>query len=91
MRPAILNDLTRCIGCEACVWACKEVNELPRQPRPDRLTSDALSVVERQGDMFVRRQCMHCLDPACGDGGLLLALAQTLPVKSRKKTRPVWF
>jgi formate dehydrogenase iron-sulfur subunit len=65
MRPAILTDLTRCIGCEACVWACKEVNELPREVRPDRLSSDSLSVVERHGDLFVRRQCMHCLDPAC--------------------------
>ncbi|HXV77100.1 MAG TPA: 4Fe-4S dicluster domain-containing protein [Candidatus Polarisedimenticolaceae bacterium] len=65
MKPAILNDLTRCIGCEACVWACREVNELPVDERADRLSSGALSAVERRGDVFVRRQCMHCLEPAC--------------------------
>jgi Fe-S-cluster-containing dehydrogenase component len=34
MRPAILTDLTKCVGCKACVWACKEVNELPRDGSP---------------------------------------------------------
>jgi len=65
MQPAILNDVTRCVGCEACVWACKEVNDLPRDASPDRLSSSALTVVEQRSDTFVRRQCMHCLDPAC--------------------------
>ena len=26
---AILNDVTRCIGCEECVKACQQANELP--------------------------------------------------------------
>jgi formate dehydrogenase iron-sulfur subunit len=77
MQAAILNDLTRCVGCEACVWACKEVNELPRQSRPDRLSSDSLSIVERRDDLFVRRQCMHCLDPACVSVCPVAALQKT--------------
>lgn len=64
MKPAILTDLTRCIGCQSCSMACKEINELPRTPI-DTLSANTWTTVERQGDKAVRRQCMHCLDPAC--------------------------
>ncbi len=37
MRPAILTDVTKCIGCEECVVACKKVNHLqPDVPRLDQ-------------------------------------------------------
>jgi formate dehydrogenase iron-sulfur subunit len=64
MKPAILTDLTRCIGCSACVMACKEINGLP-EGETDELSSDTWCAVSREGDHWVRRQCMHCLDPAC--------------------------
>lgn len=64
MPAAILTDLTRCIGCEACVWACKEANELPHDDAR-QLSADTWTVVDRIGDVNVRRQCMHCLEPAC--------------------------
>ena len=28
MRASILTDVTKCIGCEKCVEACKKVNRL---------------------------------------------------------------
>jgi formate dehydrogenase iron-sulfur subunit len=91
----VLVDLTVCVGCRACVVACKEKNDLPldqadyvqlaardqlnkldpsvvtEQPK---LSADAFTVVEyhlvgEQGKepfwVFVKRQCMHCLQPAC--------------------------
>jgi formate dehydrogenase iron-sulfur subunit len=69
MTPAILTDLTKCIGCEACVLACKEVNGLPREGG-DKLSADTWTAVEHRNDaagraVHVRRQCMHCLEPAC--------------------------
>ncbi len=64
MRPAILNDITRCAGCEACVLACKEANGLPRG-EADHLSATAWTAIERHGGISVKRQCMHCLDPAC--------------------------
>ena len=64
-HASILTDLTKCIGCEACVWACKEVNELPRSGSPDTLDAYTWTAVEEHGPVNARRQCMHCLDPAC--------------------------
>ncbi|HLG18503.1 MAG TPA: 4Fe-4S dicluster domain-containing protein [Bdellovibrionota bacterium] len=65
MKAAILTDLTKCIGCEACVWACKEVNNLPREDGAKKLSATTWTNVDRIGGVNVRRQCMHCLDPAC--------------------------
>ena len=64
-NASILTDLTKCIGCEACVWACKEVNGLPRGDGAKELNSNTWTMIERHGPVNVRRQCMHCLDPAC--------------------------
>lgn len=72
-NPAILTDVTRCIGCEECVAACKKINGLPQTDAPPRIggTPDGLSadrwttVVRKPGNRFVRKQCRHCLEPAC--------------------------
>lgn len=61
----ILTDLTRCIGCERCVAACREVNDLPKDAVTDELNAYAWTVVERRGSLNIRRQCLHCLEPAC--------------------------
>jgi len=71
--PAILTDVTKCIGCEECVAACKKINGLrqndgpPREgASPDGLSADRwTTVVRRPGNHFVRKQCRHCLKPAC--------------------------
>jgi formate dehydrogenase iron-sulfur subunit len=77
MKAAILNDLTRCIGCEACACACKEVNDLPREQSADKLSATTWSIVEKRPRANVRRQCMHCLEPAC---------ASVCPVAALRKT-----
>lgn len=64
MSFAILMDLTRCQGCKACVYACKEQNELPPE-NPEQLAAETWVSIEKKAGTFVRRQCMHCLDPAC--------------------------
>jgi len=64
MTHAILTDLTKCIGCEACVWACKEANRLPPEGH-DVLSATAWTVLDRIKGVHVRRQCMHCEQPAC--------------------------
>jgi formate dehydrogenase iron-sulfur subunit len=64
MKGAILFDGTKCIGCEACVAACKEQNNLPATVDPE-LTAYTWTVVEQRDKAFVRRMCMHCESPTC--------------------------
>jgi len=77
MTPAILNDLTLCVGCKACALACKEVNELPLESGTEVLNSTTWTAVQARNGLFVRRQCMHCLDPAC---------ASVCPVSALRKS-----
>jgi len=64
MNAGILIDLTRCVGCRACVYACKEINNLPKD-EVDGLSARTWSTVEKRHGLNVRRHCMHCLNPAC--------------------------
>jgi formate dehydrogenase iron-sulfur subunit len=84
-NPCILTDVTRCIGCEECVLACQKANGLPEAETPPR-PGDPLdgldanrwtTVVRREGNRFVRKQCRHCLEPAC---------VSVCPVGALKKT-----
>ncbi|HYN38087.1 MAG TPA: hydrogenase 2 operon protein HybA [Rhodospirillales bacterium] len=87
----LLYDSTLCVGCKACVSACKTANGMPVEiaPRqkswnpglydsPKGLSGKTLNVilVYRDGAMeekdraengfaFIKRQCLHCVDPSC--------------------------
>ena len=84
---AILTDVTKCIGCEKCVDACQEANHLPReQPwrwveNIDDLSSARWTTVEskftEKGERFVRKQCLHCIDPSCVSVCIVGALKKT--------------
>lgn len=81
---AILTDVTKCIGCEACVKACQEHNKLPKE-RPwrwlnniDDLSHARWTTLRRISDeRFVRRHCRHCLDPGCVSVCIVGALQKT--------------
>lgn len=77
MSYGILTDITKCIGCEACVYACKEINGLPRERSRDELSAYTWTIVERYQDVNVRRQCMHCEEPACASACPVGALTKT--------------
>jgi len=84
MSAAILIDITRCIGCEECVLACKEENDLgPDRLRPGQQAVDGLSatrfstILRYPDDHFVRQQCRHCLEPACVSACLVGAMQKT--------------
>ncbi|MBT3343818.1 MAG: 4Fe-4S dicluster domain-containing protein [Gemmatimonadetes bacterium] len=64
MAVGILTDLTRCVGCGACEQACKEINGLPETGVAGLSASTWTSLDEVEGQS-IRRQCMHCLEPAC--------------------------
>ncbi len=83
MSVAILTDTTKCIGCLQCVSACKQVNNLGREvPRvwqkDDGLSArNWTSIIHKPGDKFVRKQCRHCLEPACASACPVGALYKT--------------
>lgn len=85
----VLVDTTRCIGCRACERACSEEHDLPV---PDIENDGALAeqrdtsetqwtLVNRfetgKGEVFVKRQCMHCWQPACAAACLTKAMFKT--------------
>lgn len=85
----VLCDTTRCIGCRACERACAKAHGLPvpdtekdgglAQPRTT--SSRQLTVVNRhdtsKGPVYVKTQCMHCWQPACGAACLTKAMFKT--------------
>jgi Fe-S-cluster-containing dehydrogenase component len=84
MSAAILIDITQCVGCEECVLACKEENDLgPDRLRPGQEAVDGLSatrfstILRYPDDHFVRQQCRHCLEPACVSACLVGAMQKT--------------
>ena len=100
LRPALemppqavgmLYDSALCIGCKACVDACKEANNMPVEipaalrgwnentwDTGESLSGKTLNVIkvyrdgtgetkdaEQNGHAFVKRHCLHCVDPSC--------------------------
>ena len=83
----MLYDSTLCIGCKACVEACREANGLEADTAyfpgelyqaPVALSARAKNVIKlyREGEKtaFMKAQCMHCVDPACTSACMLGAL-----------------
>jgi len=84
----VLVDTTLCVGCRACEGACAEANHLPAPPSDDAVleqrrdtSEDAFTVVNRTEKApgvlrHAKKQCMHCLSPAC---------ASACPVRAMNK------
>jgi len=80
-NSAVLVDLVRCMGCRACQVACKAWNDNPGEitaclgcyDNPPDYSADTWSLIQfsevednnKLHWIFPKRQCMHCLHPAC--------------------------
>lgn len=83
----ILYDSTRCVGCQSCEYACAESNGLPEPVgAPEvgiiRKTDETRRTVVNaydtsKGEIYVKRQCMHCNQPACAAACLTQAMYKT--------------
>ena len=63
-RKGLLFDAYLCVGCEACVDACKEENNHPEAETTDLSCKSYTAVIEKDG-VYTRRLCMHCEIPTC--------------------------
>jgi Fe-S-cluster-containing dehydrogenase component len=84
----MLFDPTLCVGCRACQTACKASNKLPADKveanggvydAPVDLNSTTKNIIkalptEGGGQVYVKQQCMHCVDPACVSACMMGAL-----------------
>lgn len=81
--PAMLIDLSRCVGCGNCQAACIQANNLhPTTRQMNSLNAENFTFIRRvdlEGGKtrWVKRQCMHCLDAACASACPVSALYQT--------------
>jgi formate dehydrogenase beta subunit len=75
----MLYDATICVGCNACTNACRQWNKTTSEQddrqvydAPKELSADTWTLIqlykENEEFSFVKRQCMHCVDPACVSG-----------------------
>ena len=85
----LLYDATKCIGCKSCSVACKEANDLPADATefgdglydaPTSLNEHTKSVIQLVRDegqsAYVKKQCMHCVDPGCVTACMLGAMSK---------------
>ncbi len=83
----ILYDSTRCAGCQTCETSCAEANNLPApteaiQAGIVRNTDEHHRTVvnafnSEKGEVYLKKQCMHCNEPACTAACLTQAMYKT--------------
>jgi formate dehydrogenase iron-sulfur subunit len=83
----VLYDSTRCAGCQTCESSCAEANGLPppvgtpqsgivrKTDEKHRTVINAYS--SSKGEVFIKKQCMHCNEPACTAACLTMAMYKT--------------
>lgn len=81
----MLYDSTLCVGCQACVTKCQDINFPARNPEGaqtwsnnDKLSPYTNNIIQvwhsgsgvnkdqtENGYAYIKKQCMHCVDPNC--------------------------
>lgn len=82
----LLYDSTLCVGCKACMVACRQANDTkPEFSTEDKMwdtpvdtSGKTITVIkqyvdgtgehkdqEKDGYAFIKRSCLHCVDPSC--------------------------
>ncbi|MEI8114848.1 MAG: 4Fe-4S dicluster domain-containing protein [Bacteroidia bacterium] len=78
----VLYDSSRCVGCRTCEYECAKAHGLP-EPLSEvaavRKTDETCNTVVNtyqtsKGEVYIKRQCMHCNQPACAAACLTQAM-----------------
>ncbi|MDA8227617.1 MAG: 4Fe-4S dicluster domain-containing protein [Desulfitobacterium hafniense] len=66
-RYGMIIDLRRCVGCYACVMACKAENLTPKGVSWNRLIVEEKGEYPKARMTFTPVLCNHCENPPCRD------------------------
>lgn len=66
-RYGMVIDTKRCVGCEACVIACKAENKTPPGVNYILVTNNTLGERPDDKPLFTAKPCFHCEHPPCVD------------------------
>ncbi|HEY3352866.1 MAG TPA: 4Fe-4S dicluster domain-containing protein [Polyangia bacterium] len=64
-RYAMTVDTRRCVGCNACVIACKTENRLPAGAFRDWITTETRGVFPALSQEIRSERCNHCAKAPC--------------------------
>lgn len=83
----VLYDSTRCLGCLACERVCAKAHNLPEptdklevgviRKTSEKQRSAINNYNTSKGEVYVKKQCMHCNEPACAAACLTMAMYKT--------------
>ena len=62
-RYGMAMDVKRCVGCNACVLACKAENDLPENGFRDWIVTETRGVFPHLSQEIRSERCNHCDDP----------------------------
>lgn len=85
---AILVDTTLCAGCRSCEFACAEYHNFPIPDEDEavlekqrKTTTEQYTLINKfepeDGEIYVKQNCMHCVQPACAAACLTKAMIKT--------------
>jgi Fe-S-cluster-containing dehydrogenase component len=66
-RYAMAMDIRRCVGCNACVLACKAENKLPADGFRNWVVTETRGVFPHLAQEIRSERCNHCDHPPCVD------------------------
>jgi Fe-S-cluster-containing dehydrogenase component len=66
-RYAMTMDSRRCVGCSACVIACKTENDLPAGAFRDWIVTETRGTFPTLSMEIHSERCNHCSNPPCVD------------------------
>jgi len=64
-RYVMAHDTRRCVGCHACVIACKTENALPEGGFRDWITTETQGTFPGLSMEVRSERCNHCASPSC--------------------------
>ncbi|MBR0164328.1 MAG: 4Fe-4S dicluster domain-containing protein [Lachnospiraceae bacterium] len=65
MKKGFVSNMERCIGCNACVIACKQYHGLEPEMKRRKVREMDENIVGQPVRAYLSASCQHCDEPAC--------------------------